>query len=201
MIRLMFVGDGDRDAAMNPPLVQTLLQAEIEATSGAWARLHKGGRGYDRKLLFAIRQARDEGLQGVVATVDQDKSRGRDRLRDMRAARTRDRETAAPLPAALGCANPHAEAWLLDDEMAVRTVLKLDARIAIPNVRKAQYPKDELTGLHTQSPRAGTPIRAILVEIARNIDPARCPHRNETGFAQFVDEVRDEIGPLARARA
>ena len=129
MIRLLFVGDGERDAAMNPPLVEVLTGAEVEATTRPWARLNV--RGYDRKLRFAIRQARDEGLQGVVATIDRDKSSGHDRLRELKAGRTRDRETAPPLPAALGAANPHAEAWLLDDPVAVRTVLGLDNDAAI----------------------------------------------------------------------
>ncbi len=199
MIRLLIVGDGERDAATNPHLVKVITGADVDPIPMPWPRLNEAGRGYDRKLLFAIRKARDEGLEAVVATVDQDKSRSRDRLRALVAARTRDRETAPPLPTALGCANPHAEAWLLDDPVAVRTVLRFDPGLAIPTVRKVASPKDELTGLHTRSERAGEPIRTILVEIAQALDPIRCQHARETGFEDFTAEVRDEIGPLARA--
>ena len=196
MIRLLFVGDGERGAAMNPPLVQVLTGADVEATTKAWARLNVG-KGYERKLRFAIRQARDEGLQGVVATVDQDKSPGRERLRELEAARTSDRETAPPLPTALGFANPHAEAWLLDDPVAVRAVLELDTHMEVPSVRRAKSPKDTLATLHGQSRRANVSIRQILAEIAERLDPLRCAHKNETGFAAFAANVHEEIGPLA----
>lgn len=89
MIRLLFVGDGERDAATNPHLVATITGADIEPTAIPWPRLHSAGHGFDRKLLFAIRQARQDGLQGVVATIDKDKSPGRDRLRDLEAGRAR----------------------------------------------------------------------------------------------------------------
>jgi len=195
MIRLLFVGDGERDAAMNPPLVEVLTGSEVEATTRAWARLNVG-KGYERKLRFAIRQARDEGLEGVVATVDQDKSSGQERLRELKAGRTTDREIAPPLPAALGCANPHAEAWLLDDVVAVRAVLKLDTDTVIPSLRKTKSPKDTLTGLITQSRRADVSVRQVLAEIAQGLDPARCAHKDETGFAAFAQDVDEEIGPL-----
>jgi hypothetical protein len=198
MIRLLFVGDGERDAVTNPHLVKLITGADVDAADVPWPRLNQAGKGFDRKLLFAIRQARRDGFDGVVATIDQDKSPGRDRIKDLVAARSKDRETAAPLPTALGCANPHAEAWLLDDAVAVRATLKLDARATIPNVRKIASPKNELTGLHAVSPRSADPIRTILVEIAQALDPTRCAHAKETGFAHFADEVQEEIGPLAR---
>jgi len=115
MIRLLFVGDGERDAATNSHLVTVITGAQVIPTTKPWARLNQTGRGYDLKLLFAILQARQDGLDGVVAAVDRDTSRGRDRLRELQAARTKDREKYAPLPTALGVADPHAEAWLLDD--------------------------------------------------------------------------------------
>ncbi len=93
---------------------------------------------------------------------------------------------------------PHAEAWLLDDEVAVRTVLELGTEIEIRNVRKVTSPKNELAGLHTKSPRAEDPIRTILTEIAQDVVPRRCQHARETGFEAFVDDVGGEIGPLTR---
>jgi hypothetical protein len=198
MIRLLFVGDGERDAATNPHLVSTLTGSSVDPTTIAWPRLNRAGRGYDRKLLFAIRQARDDGLGGVVATIDRDRSPGRDRLRELEAARAKDRETATPLPAALGAADPHAEAWLLDDPVAVRTVLRLPRDAQIPNVRRIANPKAELTRLHARSPRADETARTILAEIAQALDPRRLSHERDTGFAHFADDVRHEIGPLAR---
>jgi hypothetical protein len=197
MIRLLFVGDGERDAATNPHLVSTIIGAPVAPATTGWPRLSRAGSGYDRKLLFAIRTARHDGLDGVVATVDRDKSRRWDRLRDLETARRMDRETAAPLPTALGCAVPHAEAWLLDDALAVRRSLMLAAEAVIPNVSKVASPKSELSGLHSASPRAEEPIRSILVDIAQRLDPSHCQHADQTGFARFADGVRREIGPLA----
>jgi hypothetical protein len=198
MIRLLFVGDGERDAATNPHLVTVITGLEVNPSHKAWTDLRLAGGGNDRKLLFAIRQARDEGLEGVVAAVDHDKSSGRDRLRVLVDARNKDRETAPGLPTAVGCAIPHAEAWLLDDAVAVRTVLRLDNRAAIPNVRRIDSPKEELGKLHAQSPRADEPIRTMLTEIAQSLVPNRCQHSKETGFEAFANDIEDEIGPLRR---
>ena len=198
MIRLLFVGDGERDAATNPHLVTVITGAQIDPTTRPWARLNEAGKGYDRKLLFAILQARQDDLDGVVAAVDRDTSRGRDRLRELQAARTKDREKNAPLPTAVGVANPHAEVWLLDDPVAVRTALRLPADVLIPTVRQVQSPKSEIGRLHRTSPRSDEPIRAMLIEIAQALSIDRCQHGHETGFSHFVDDVRDEIGPLTR---
>lgn len=198
MIRLLFVGDGERDAAMNPPLVKAITGAPIGPVSTPWPRLNQAGKGYDRKLLFAIRQARQAGLQGVVATVDRDRSSGSDRLRSMVAAREKDRGISPALPAALGCAAPHAEVWLLDDPVAVREILKLEPEADVPNVRKVKNPKEELRRLQSTSPRRGESPTTIVAEIAAALRPQRCQHSKETGFAGFVDEVATEIAPLAR---
>ena len=198
MIRLLFVGDGERDAATNPHLITTITAAAVEATTAPWARLNQAGRGYDRKLLFASAQARAGGLDGVVATVDRDTSRRRDRLRELEAARTRDRQTHPPLPTAIGSANPHAEAWLLDDPVAVRAALRLEGDRPIPTVRQVDSPKAELDRLHRGSTRCNEPARNILVDIARTLAVERCQHASETGFAYFVDDVQSELRPLVR---
>lgn len=198
MIRLLFVGDGERDAAINPHLVTVITGAKVDPTTRPWARLNEAGRGYDRKLLFAIAQARQDGLDGVVATVDRDTSPARDRLRDLEAGRARDSEKHAPLPTALGVADPHAEAWLLDDPVAVRTTLRLPGNLQIPTVRQVDSPKSEIGRLHRTSPRSDEPIRAMLIEIAQTLSIDRCRHGRETGFSHFVEDVRHEIGPLTR---
>ena len=199
MIRLLFVGDGERDAATNPHLVSTIIGAPVAPTTAPWARLNQAGHGYDRKLAFAIRQARDSGLDGLVATVDRDTSRHRDRIRELEAVRTKDRQTRPPLPTAVGCADPHAEAWLLDDPVAVRTALRLERDTPIPTIRQVDSPKAELHRLQLTSSRCDDLATDIVVDIARALSVERCQHARETGFAHFVDDVRHEIGPLARA--
>jgi hypothetical protein len=195
MIHLYFVGDGPRDGAAIPRLVERILVADVDAEFSPWARLHaRGRRGYGRKLRYAIRQARDRSLSGVVATVDSDKAPPRERLRELRQSRDDDRTTSAPLPTALGEAVPHLEAWLLDDPEALREALGLDSREDVPTVRKAKHPKTELNSLIEKSSYDRS-LLDHLSEISRRCDPIRCRHASETGFKLFVDDVKTELGP------
>jgi hypothetical protein len=198
MIRLLALGDGVRDAAMTPALVERLVGTRFEWRFEPWRRLH--GKGYENKLLFALVQARDDDRAGVVATVDRDNSSSDERLRELQRGRERDRTDRPSLPAALGCADPHAEAWLLDDAVAVREVLDLPSTTAVPNVRKVSYPKQELDRLHAGSARSREQPRTICAEIASRLDPSRCAHADATGLSAFVKDVQSELGPLAASR-
>ncbi len=193
MIPLLFVGDGARDAAMLPPIVSTILGKAVRPESRNWARLHAAGRGYDRKLLFAFAAARADGLAGVVATVDSDKT-GRDRLAEMHAARARDRTKNPALPAALGCAEPHAEAWLLDDPTAIRAELNLPAAHSLPSVRQSNNPKAVLDEAMSATGTSRYLDRIALV--AGALVPSRCGHKKDTGFGAFEQDVAAELGKL-----
>jgi hypothetical protein len=186
-----------------PLLVTGLLGVEVEAVAEQWksARLHAAGRGYSRKLLFLLIAARTDGLQGVVATVDQDRSDPRERLQELQDARIRDRDRRAPLPAALGCARPHAEAWLLDDPVAVRAALELPHDVPLPRVDATRNPKAILDQLCSSSRLGGSSnLRLLLAEIAGRVDISRCQHARQTGFAEFAADVRAELGPLRSRR-
>ncbi len=199
MIRLLFVGDGPRDEAMTPVLVRRLLRDKARSHDDgfrAWARINAVGKGYDRKLMFALRQARDGDYHGVVATIDRDASRGRERFKSLVAGRARDREMQPPLPTALGCADPHAEAWLLDDPVAVRDVLGLPPAQEIPDVVRETDPKQALCELQAKSARAHDAPALICGEIAARLELSRCAHRRETGLQAFASDVEDELGPL-----
>ena len=58
-----------------PRLVKKILARSVREDVRHWSRLNSAGSGSDRKLRFAIRQARDVGAAGVVATVDRDRDR------------------------------------------------------------------------------------------------------------------------------
>lgn len=81
MIRLMFVGDGKSDEAVVPRLVERILGTGVAEDARGWARLHGSGRGYHKKLRFAILAAKDSGAAGVVATIDRDRDRRGARLK------------------------------------------------------------------------------------------------------------------------
>ena len=196
MIHLYFVGDGERDAKMLPRLVERILETSVNETTTAWARLHKKGRRtYGRKLVFAIRQAIAGGADGLVVVVDRDEAPARMNLRQLQMARDEDRESVL-FPAALGEANPHIDAWILDDPVALRRTLNLPNDTQIPTVRKSKYPKDIINEFVELSPRP-EPLLNVLADIARQIDTGRCVHKKETGFEAFEKDVAAELGHLA----
>ncbi len=197
-MRLLFVGDGERDAQTVPCLVESILKTPIEFETRQWFHLHGSGPGYDRKLLFALRLVRDQSACGLVATVDRDMDSRRRRLGQLRKGLEKDRKTHPPIPTALGEAVPHGEAWLLDDSVAVRDVLGLPASVKIPAVGKVD-PKDMLDGLISESSFASDHMTALR-DIARAVDISRCKGAKKTGLAAFAKEVKSELGPLVASR-
>jgi len=196
VIHLWFVGDGDLDGIMVPRLVERTLGVPVREEVRRWPRLH--GRGYEKKLRFATLQAEDGGAGGLVATVDAD--RNPERIRTLRAARDSQRTIAPSFPTALGQAEPHGEAWLLDDDVAVRTALRLPGDTEVPSVRHANTPKENLQRLHAMSTRAGEPLRDIYRDIAASVEIARCRRPRDTGFKSFADDVRAELASLSVRR-
>jgi hypothetical protein len=152
-----------------------------------------------RKLLFAIKEARQEEMSGVVATVDHDTGQEK-RLQRLRKARDRDRENNPPFPTALGEPKPHLEAWLLDDASAVREALGLQKDHVVPNPVKVHSPKDALHALFGASPaeKDGTLEMDVLPKIAERIDLKRCPHQKETAFQAFIKDVHAEFDAIAK---
>ncbi len=53
-MRLLFVGDGERDAATVPHIVARILDTQVEPVTQHWARLNGAGRGYQKKVRFAV---------------------------------------------------------------------------------------------------------------------------------------------------
>ena len=196
MIRLLFVGDGPRDDVTVPRLVENILGVPVREEVKHWKDLHlSAGKGLSRKLLFAVRQAKDQELVGLVATVDTDNDRTRERLKELREAREKERTKSLPFPVVLGQANPHGEAWLLDDPVAVRRAFGLPGNAPVTNVRQTKNAKEELEALKRLSGRAGDPVLEILADIAREVQPSRCVHAKETGFAEFVEDTKRELVP------
>ncbi len=202
MIEVLFVGDGDRDAIVVPVLVERILGVAIQPQTTHWARLHKsGGRGYGRKLKYALTQARDRNVRGVVATLDTDTAKHRARLKELQGGREQDRAANAKISTALGEATPHGEAWVLDDAMAVQAGLRLSPEATIPTTKDSPNPKKTLHGLFKRSPRADEPFKTVLADLARRIDPGRYAYPKETGYRAFATDVRTEFRIVTSAGA
>jgi len=198
MIRLLFVGDGDRDAVTVPHIARKILDARVDALTRNWARLHGGG--LKKKIRFAVLDAESLRARGTVMTLDRDRSPAGYKMNALVDCRTQLRQEFPPFPMAFGCADPHGEAWLLSDQTAVRIVLRLESSTPIPSA-KGGSPKESLESLLRNSARAGERPLEIWAEIAVALDPDRCAYPKETGFRAFVREIRSEIGPLVNERS
>jgi hypothetical protein len=194
-MQLLFLGDGLRDEAVIPKIVSSAVEYAQKNAFRAWRKvpLHKN-IGYKRRLLFALREARDDGLDGVVATVDRDSRPRRERLTELESAREADRNNVAltPIKVAVGEAAPHVEAWLLDDPKAIRDALGLPSNAEIPNVRECPNPKDALHDIIQQCGRRDLEM-VLLAEIAQQLTETRCNHRGETGFEAFLLDLKSEL--------
>jgi hypothetical protein len=203
MPRIRVIGDGPHDQRVLPALLRRVLDRDFEADVAEPWRLHRKPHGigkaaldgYGAKLYGALRWVADS-CQGAAAVVDADDDRSHSRLRQMARARDALRIEAPNFRVALGEAIPHGEAWLLDDEVAVRKALGLACDCPIPPVSKCHSPKAELNRLHSACPCVNDAGADIRSRIAASLDETRCNHRHDTGFAAFAEDVRRELKPL-----
>lgn len=204
MIHLVYLGEGPRDKAVIPAIVKTLLNVPegipVKHEFAIWkdVRLNKPGlgSGFGRKLLFKIIEAYNSGADGIIAVVDVDNSPKREKLGALKTGRDKHREKNPPFPTALAEANPHVEAWLLDDKTAVLKTLGLADTNQIPMVGKIDHPKNFLHDLVGKSDRRDDKEIDIIQEIAVAIDLRRCHHTSDTGLRSLVDDMDAEIRPL-----
>lgn len=196
MTRLLFVGDGERDRVTVPRLVEGVLAQRFDEMFRPWARLHQGGKGYQRKLRFAVLAARGEHAEGMVVTLDSDKAKKGSRLAQLQRARNELVEKGKDLPMALGEATPHGEAWLLDDAVAVQRGLGLSSETPVPNPASVSSAKHALEELMDESPRRAEGFLMVWAAIAREVRLNRCRDAQATGYESFVGEVRRHIAPL-----
>ena len=196
---LYLVCDGSRDHAAVCRLLERVLGRPITPDCQTWLRLHSrgSGRGYGRKLKYSVRQAISRGQARVVATMDQDNSERREKLRELQAAREEDRRTGKILPTALGEAAPHFEAWLLDDAVAVREGLGLRGDAAVPSLKRIKQPKAELDAIFRREVTDWHGREAeLMAAIADKLEVSRCLHAKQTGLEAFVDDVVNELRQL-----
>jgi hypothetical protein len=194
-VLLYFAGDGARDSASVPPLVERVLGTAFTVHATTWKEIRLRQGTFEQKVQFALRQAFDMGAAGAVITGDRDRGGKRELLKLFIKQRTKENHRSG-LRAALGVADPHGEAWLLDDPAAVREALHLEEGTEVPRVQDG-YPKELLQGLIDGSARAGDEVLVVLSDIAREVQLDRCRSATNTGFRAFVQDIQNELGQLA----
>ncbi len=190
IIRLLFVRDGERDAA-------TILTSSRRSSAlrrhhrRPWARLNQARRGYDRKLLSRSARARQNGQQRRRYGRARYFTRP-DRIRDLQAARTKTMRLIRRCR--LQSSSPTLTLRPGSRQSSRREPRSGCRRDSHPHRPPRGKPESGVGRLHRTSPRCGEPMVSLLVEIAQ----PSCRHVSdgrETGFAQFADDVRREIGP------
>lgn len=194
-MRLHLYGDGPRDEVTIPELLRNLLGFPVNCEFTQWMKLHVNGRGYGRKLAYAmIRAKKNRNIDGVVAVIDQDKDKNRNRWNAMKDKRESQRAGGNLVKTALGEAVPHGEAWLLDDDKAVRDGLGLSPSESIPKVGSgSQKPKQVLEALHKKSPRSEEGSLDVWADIAQRVTLGTCRSPVTTGFKAFAEEVEQQL--------
>jgi len=190
MIDVIVLGDGPRDGATVPHFVETHLGVRVSPKFRAWKDLELARGGYERKLKWVAREAIADRVKWIVLTVDTDKDPQRDKLRRLRDGCDQMPQIGVLVHVAIGEATPHAEAWLLGDQRAVRESLQLPASTVIPTPVAVKDSKKALQELQGQSDRCNDPILEVLADIARRVRPTRCTHKKETGFQSFLDNLQ-----------
>ncbi len=187
-MRILGVGDGDRDCAMMEPIVRNLHGAPLTVTFKPRKAYRVGG--YGKVMTMALLEAFDDGFQGVVFWADEDSGR-EPRLKELRDARNQS-AVIAQTKAAIGIAAPHAEAWILDDAHSVRAVLGLPNDHAIPKVSESNYPKTTLDDLCHQH-RPQDPVMNLLPEFGAQLALGRMREPDRTGFSAFEKDFKDQF--------
>jgi len=199
MLSIFILGDGPLDNAMLPPLIKRILNVEINPEFKAWKdiRLHgrSGKGGYGAKLKYAVRHVKaTDDLKALVAVVDQDKDKKETRIIELK--KDREVERHHEIPASVGRAIPHGEAWLIDDHEAIKEALGLPADAQIPSVKKTGNPKNVLNEIHQQHKGDLQSRKDAYACIAKNVRLSRCRFPEKTGFKEFVEDLMKEFSAI-----
>ena len=156
-------------------------------------RLH--GKGFERKALAAIVDAKARGALALVMVSDRDGEKNRARLSEMKKGRDAAARQGHLLPAALGQCIEKPEAWLLADSKALCEALNIKLPGAIPDPESIRDPKEHLAGFYAQdtSDRRAWERHEAIAGVA-DVDTLakHCPK----GFRPFRDEVVKRLSPL-----
>ena len=136
MILILFVGDGEA-ATQQQFLIWSgaFSTSKLRRQAGTGHASTTRGKAIKRKFdsLSFKRSMQEQSawspLSTAIVLLDEEDC-------ELREARERDRMERPPFPTAFGEADPHGEAWLLDDPTAIRDALELDPEVEIPTLSK-----------------------------------------------------------------
>lgn len=169
-------------------LVTRLATSELRCEPDRLARRdihahHGKGRGFFKRAVRWLREARKRGFDALIVVVDEDGHS--ERVREMAEAQAYENVS---LRRALGVAIRTFDAWMLADESALTTVLRYQVpRQADPE--KHGNPKQVCADLLLHG-RDGMTQTEMYAAVATRTDIGTLEQRCPRGFAPFAKRVR-----------
>jgi hypothetical protein len=146
--------------------------------------VHGKGRGYFKRAVRWLLEAKRRGFDALVLLVDQDGERERSK----QISEAQDSEEFSQLPRAMGVAIRTFDAWMLADEMALTDVLRCPVnRQAEPET--IRDPKEVCASLRTNG-RNQMAQSEMYAKIAQRVDITVLVSRCPSGFRPFAERVR-----------
>lgn len=123
-MRVLVVVEGKHESdgavrALIKQLRHDLIDLEFDKLANATTRVHGTGRGYFKKAIGWMREARKRGFGAVILLVDRDQVG--ERLNEITDAQ--NHTSICDIPRALGVAVEAFDAWMLADQQALSGVL------------------------------------------------------------------------------
>ena len=167
-------------------------------------RIGRSQHGFANRLVSILGLKEGREADAIVMVVDRDGVRNKDRIVELNKGRETLRQ--AKKPCAVGVAIEMIEAWLLADEIALRTALEeptiqrqpdpegLDSR----DEQSDNNPKGRLERLMKKAigreiPRSEFPDR--YADIAQAVDIQVLENRCSKGFQPFAMQIRELVAP------
>jgi hypothetical protein len=188
-MRVLLVSEGKHERS-------GALEALVRRMNGTFAEVHQDrlangdihvihgkGRGYFKKALRWIGEARKRGYHALVLVVDEDGNP--DRVGEIDEAQD---NTLFPLPRALGVAVRMFDAWILADERALTDVLGYTVGRQ-KNPETIADPKAECANLLSRT-KINITQAQMYAAVAEKANPDVVSNRCPKGFAPFAGRVR-----------
>ena len=177
-MRVLVVVEGMHESggavrALIKQLRHDLIDLEFDKLANATTHVHGKGRGYFKKAIGWMREARKRGFGAVILLVDRDQVG--ERLNEITDAQ--NHTSICDSPRALGVAVEAFDAWMLADQQALSGVLGVNIQTQ-PDPESIAHPKqhfkDLLAELGAASVDAGLYAR-IAEKLDISILATRCP--------------------------
>lgn len=188
-MKVLLVSEGKHELTVSlETLVRRLSPHELEidhdkVSQGGVHAYHGKGRGYYKRAIRWLLEARKRGYDGIVLVIDEDGQA--ERVKEIADAQN---YASSELPRALGVAIRTFDAWMLADEQSLTAVLGCKIQRQ-PEPEGVKDPKRACKDLRDAC-EADLSQTQMYVRIAELVELSLLEQRCPRGFAPFAERVR-----------